>query len=427
MKPATPETTPPNISTMPSLYDVAHFCSWNGYTEDMRSYLGVDRASWTNKEFWSPFGVNLLYGPSKKSRIQCIAEHGQVYDRKLCYQPFSNCYDGVQRIRELIADGAKPDIQDINGWTALLVCSRNGWTEHLGMIKVLLDAGADVNQIHTEHHFTPLIVSAYNGHTEIARELIRRGADVNFTDKGGSAIENATYGGHLELVKVLVEAGAVITDGVFTHAIKNGHIAMLKYILTMTRPPQDTVFLAVYNNQPHTIRVLAKARADMNHDEPVHWAIDKNYNECLRALCINGANLNLMDQANDSPLRQAILQGNHEAIRILASYKADINEVNNPLIHYAIDMYKSFPEEKRKKTLLAMINAGPDFKILDRHGNTPAEHAYAKGIPDIVTLIKRAEMKQRFSGEGPKGLLLGAKALSLDIRPMEISNRHFSH
>jgi ankyrin repeat protein len=160
----------------------------------------------------------------------------------------------------------------------------------------------------------------------------------------------------------------------------------------------------------------------MNHENPVHWAIDKNYNECLRALCIHGANLNLLDEANDSPLRQAILEGNHEAIRILASYKANINEVTNdrptPLIHYAIDMYKSFPEEKRKKTLLAMIDAGPDFKILDSYGNTPAEHALVKGIPDIVTLIKRAEMKQRFS-EGrktEKGLLLGAKALSLDIK-----------
>jgi ankyrin repeat protein len=254
------------------------------------------------------------------------------------------------------------------------------------------------------------MVSAYNGHTEIVRELIRRGADVNFiTNKGDSAIENAAHVGHLEVVKVLIAAGAVITDGVFTHVIKNGHIAILKYLLTMIRPPQDAVFDAVCYNQPHTIRVLAKAGADMNFQNPVHWAIDENYNECLRALCINGANLNLLDEANDSPLRQAILEGNHEAVRILASYKADINEVNNPLIHYAIDMYKSFPEEKRKKTLLAMINAGPDFKILDRHGNTPAEHAYA--IPDIVTLIKRAEMKQRFSGkglEGKKGLLLGA-------------------
>jgi ankyrin repeat protein len=408
---------------MATLYDIAHFCSWNGYTEDMRSYLGVDRASWTNREFWSPHGANLLYGPSKKSRIQCIAEHGQVYHSRdiLCYQPLRNNYDGAQRIRELIADGAKPDIKDVNGWTALLVCSRNGWTQHLDMIKVLLDAGADVNQRNITYDFTPLMLSSYNGHIAIVQELIRRGADVRFTNKGDRpAIEYAAEGGHLDVVKVLIASGAVVTDGVFAQIIKHGHVAMLKYILTIARPPQDAVFDAVYHNQPHIIRLLAKAGANMNLQNPAHLAIEENYNECLRALCIHGANLNLLDEANDSPLRQAILEGNHEAIRILASYKANINEVTNdrptPLIHYAIDMYKSFPEENRKKTLLAMIDAGPDFKILDSYGNTPAEHAYR--IPDIVTLIKRAEMKQRFS-EGrktEKGLLLGAKALSLDIK-----------
>ena len=408
---------------MATLYDIAHFCSWNGYTEDMRSYLGVDRASWTNKEFWSPFGVNVLYGPKKKSRIQCIAEHGQMfaYTDSVCYQSIMfNKYDAVARIRELIADGAKPDIKDANGWTALLICARNGWAQHLDIIKVLLDAGANVNQADTEYHFTPLMLSSYNGNTEIARELIRRGADVSLLDKNdNSAIEKAAESGHLEIVKLLIASAAVIGHRVFAKVIQNGHIAILKYLLTITLPPQDAVFDAVYHNQPKAIRVLAKAGADMNHENPVHWAIDENYNECLRTLCFNGANLNLLDIANDSPLRQAILKGNHEAIRILVSYKANINEVTNdrptPLIHYAITMYKAFPEEKRKETLLAMIDAGPNFKILDTYGNTPAEHAYS--MPDIVTLIKRAEMKQRFSG-GPKGkgLLLGAKALSLDIR-----------
>jgi ankyrin repeat protein len=408
---------------MPTLYDVAHFCSWNGYTEDMRSYLGVDRDSWTNKEFWSPHGANLLYGSLKKSRIQCIAEHGQVYhsrDLKDCYRPLSNDYDGVQRIRELIADGAKPDIKDANGLTALLVCSRNGWAQHLDMIKVLLDAGANVNQMGTEHHFTPLMLSAYNGNIAIVQELIRRGADVSLLDKNGnSAIDKAATNGHLDVVKMLIASGAVVANEVFNDVIENGHIAILKYLLTITLPPQDAVFDAVYHNQPKAIRVLAKAGADMNHKNPVHWAIDENYNECLTALCINGANLNILDMANDSPLRQAILKGNHEAIRILVSYKANINELTNdrptPLIHYAINMYNSFPEENRKKCVLTMIDAGPDFKILDSYGNTPAEHAYA--IPDIVTLIKRAEMKQRFSegNKGTKGLLLGAKALHLKI------------
>ena len=399
---------------MPTLYDVAHFCSWNGYTEDMRSYLGVDTSSWTNREFWSPHGANILYGPNKKSRIQIICEHG------------SYCDSQIQRIRQLIADGAKPDIKDVNGCTALLVCARNGGTNNLNIIKLLFDAGADVNQANVTYNYTPLIYSANNGHIEIVRELIRRGADVRFMNKGGrAAIEYAAESGHIDVVKELLAAGAIMNPEIFCSVIKSGNIAMLKYLVRIARPAEDSIWNAVHYKQPNMIRVLAKAGADMNFNYPTHWAIQEDDNKCLIELCKNGANLSLLDQANDSPIRQAILMGNHEAIRILASYKANINEVTGvrhiPLIHYAIDMYKSFPFGIRKECLFAIIEAGPNFKILDRHGNTAAEHAVKKGIPALVTLIKRAEMKQQFElrGSSNGNFLLGAKEVYFSL-PLEI-------
>lgn len=384
---------------MASLYDVAHFCSWNGYTEDMRSYLGVDTSSWTNSEFWSPHGANLLYGPAKKSRIQIICDHGWYSDAQ-----FSKNYNAVARIRELIADGAKPDIKDANGCSALLVCARNEFDQNLEILKVLLDAGADVNQANGIYNFTALILSAANGHIEIVRELIRRGADVNLPSKGGRmAIEYAAGSGHMDVVKELFAAGAVINEGIFNDIIEGGYMPLLKYILTIAPPAQDAVFDAVYHNQPNMIRVLAKAGADMNFKLPIHWAIQEEYHKCLIALCVNGANLNILDPANASPLRYAITKGNYEAIKILVDHKADINNViyNRPLIHWAIDMYRSCREENRKKCLLAMIDAAPNFKLLNEEGNTAAEHAY--GMPEIVTLIKRAELKQRFLNGKVKG------------------------
>lgn len=374
---------------MPTLYDVAHFCSWNGYTEDMRSYLGVDTASWTNREFWSPHGANILYGPNKKSRIQIICEHG------------SYCDFQIQRIRQLIADGAKPDIKDANGCTALLVCARNGGPNNLNIIKVLLDAGADVNQANVTYNYTPLIYSANKGHIEIVRELIRRGVDVRFMNKGGrAAIEYAAESGHIDVVKELLAAGAVINPQIFCSVIKSGNIAMLKYLVRIARPAEDSVWNAVYYKQANMIRVLANAGADMNFNYPTHLAIQEDDNKCLIEMCSNGANLSLLDRANDSPIRQAILMGNHEAIRILASYKANINEVTDarptPLIHYAIDMYKSFPYGRRKECIFAIIEAGLNFNILDTHGNTPAQHALKKGMTGLATLINRAKIMKRF-------------------------------
>lgn len=133
---------------MATLWDVAHLCSWNGYTEDMRNYLGIDKASWTNKEFLFPYGANLVYGPKKKTRIQRICEEMiSAYDGKNYYHHcMMRSYDPVARIQQLLADGAKPDIKDAEGWSALLVCCRNGWSDHPRAVKILLDAGADMNQ-----------------------------------------------------------------------------------------------------------------------------------------------------------------------------------------------------------------------------------------------------------------------------------------
>jgi ankyrin repeat protein len=386
---------------MPSLYDVAHFCSWNGYSEDTRNYLGIDKAAWTNKEFWFPFGANLGYGPKKKTRIQRICEEmGDGYDGKNYYRHcMMRSYDPVARVQQLLADGAKPDIKDTEGWSGLLVCSRNGWPDHHKIVKLLLDAGADLNQKTEEHALTPLILAANNGHLLIVRELILHGADVNISNSYGPPIAYASNNGHLEIVKELVKAGAGIDDGIFKAAISGGQVSVLKYLMTLAQVPQDAVKVAVVNKQANIIRTLAKAGADMNFGCPIHMAARSDAHDCLLALCAGGADLNVRDDDNDTPITLAILVGNYKAIKILADYKANLNIMTNDTtaLHYAIMMYSIFPadKEKRKECVLAMIEAGPNFNLLDEVGNTPAQDAEERKMPDIVTLIKRAELKQR--------------------------------
>jgi hypothetical protein len=53
-------------------------------------------------------------------------------------------------------------------------------------------------------------------------------------------------------------------------------------------------------------------------------------------------------------------------------------------------------KDETRACILEIINAGPNFKLVDAWGRTPAENAHIYGMPDIVSLIKRAELKQRF-------------------------------
>ena len=106
------------------------------------------------------------------------------------------------------------------GLTALVFAAREG---DLESAKLLLDAGADVNQM-TEYGWTPLLTATNNRHYKLGKFLIERGADVNLANKGGwtplyLATDNRNIEGgdypvpkpdmdHLEYIKLLLEHGA---------------------------------------------------------------------------------------------------------------------------------------------------------------------------------------------------------------------------
>ena len=65
--------------------------------------------------------------------------------------------------------------------TALVYATRAG---HVDAARVLLEAGADVNQV-TRYGWSPLLAATQNRNYQLARFLIENGADVNIANKGG--------------------------------------------------------------------------------------------------------------------------------------------------------------------------------------------------------------------------------------------------
>jgi ankyrin repeat protein len=76
-------------------------------------------------------------------------------------------------------------------------------------VRLLLDEGADVNAINingTRAMFgtTALMWSAYQGHTEIVKLLLAKGADKDAKDRyGWTALAFATEGRHPEIIELL--------------------------------------------------------------------------------------------------------------------------------------------------------------------------------------------------------------------------------
>jgi len=85
----------------------------------------------------------------------------------------------------LIARDADPNIPGREGYTALQSAASDG---DIDAARLLLEAGADVNAVHTRYGYTPLAVAVLNGHAEIVRMLLRAGADPSVKIKDGTAI-----------------------------------------------------------------------------------------------------------------------------------------------------------------------------------------------------------------------------------------------
>jgi uncharacterized protein len=140
----------------------------------------------------------------------------------------------VARVKELIQQGGNINASDTNGDTPLVMAAYEGCTE---IVKLLLEAGADVTVVDPGMKATALHAAAYAGRTEVAKLLIAYQIDIDKQGpyNGYTALHDALWQNHIETAKVIIEAGANLTlkshDGQtpleFARARKQGEIVAL--------------------------------------------------------------------------------------------------------------------------------------------------------------------------------------------------------
>lgn len=150
-----------------------------------------------------------------------------------------------------------------------------------------------------------LRAAAYHGHLEIIKLLISRGADVNTSNNGETALLAAVRGAQTKVKQLLIEAGADIR-------------AVTTDWATDTEATLEIIDHLLRNG------LEIEIRADDGRT-PLHEAAFYGRVELMNGLIARGAKANTKDKWQDTPLDRACLNSYIEAVKCLVSHRAQIN------------------------------------------------------------------------------------------------------
>lgn len=255
--------------------------------------------------------------------------------------------------RGITSEGGRSDVSAMGGMTALMFAAREG---HLGAVRELVGAGADVNKVNGADNQSVLTLAIVNGRLDIAHFLLESGADPNLVSKNGlgplyatvdaqwpertwypppSVTEEKTT--HLQLLQALLAKGAdpnvrlgkkpwyrtfhgdwadPVGATPFWLAAKADDVAAMKILIAGGANPsipssKGTTALQVaagYGIEPQVTNFAPNARL-----QAVRYLIE----EC-------GADVNARDSQGYTALHGAALTADHELLHYMLAMGADI-------------------------------------------------------------------------------------------------------
>ncbi len=204
-----------NVLHMPTRYAVDR-AARAARNEVLESF----RAQSDNPDLWAPTPQQVQAASEAAWRVQALPVEeivGKATEQQMTENQLALLETNALSYHEMVGNQG--------GLTALLHASRDGYRD---VVRALLDAGADVNQVSAGERNSPLLIAAINGHFDLMLELLERGADPRLADLSGAtplfAVINTQYAPktrypqqqafkqqeatHLAVMEALLDAGA---------------------------------------------------------------------------------------------------------------------------------------------------------------------------------------------------------------------------
>ena len=205
------------------------------------------------------------------------------------------------------------------------VTERPSAPERLEAIRLLLAAGADVNQAN-DRGWTPLHQAAYRNDPEMAALLLRAGAraDLSAHGEGGTPLAVALFWGHREVSELLAAHGVV--PGNLRIASGLGRADLVRACFDDSGALTAAAIAGRAFYRPHSGFPAWRPSGDSLEvlDEALVWAAKSGRTEVMTILVERGARVDA-DPYRGTPLLWAAANGRIEAARSLLDHGADVN------------------------------------------------------------------------------------------------------
>lgn len=302
---------------------------------------------------------------------------------------------------------------DVNQQSVLCRASERG---HTNIVELLIEKGADVNQMCACTGATPLYIAAKNGHTDVVKVLIANKAvvDQTCTDAGLRPLYIAAQNGHTEVVEVLLANQANVDiickdygyGGTALYiAAKKGRTKVVEVLLAnhadvnpiRSRDGATALYIAAEKGHTEIVELLIRSGADVNQTlngnynrSPLHIAARNGHTKIVELLLANNANVNQAIRFDGSAaLFFAALSDHTKIVELLIRSGANVNQTLNVDCNYSpLHIAAQYGHTKVVELLLA-YDADVN-QVLRSDGATALYNAVQNGHIDIVNLLIRS-------------------------------------
>lgn len=245
------------------------------------------------------------------------------------------------------------------------------YVNRLDYMKVLKQQGADVNTLYEGDNFNALHLCALNDSLECCKWLLSQGCVFRKTATDMTPLEYAAFGDAQQVLEYLMEIRNDISYTIMNSAVYANSVKCVKFLMS---------------------RKVGVNLCDREGMAPLHIACDHNNVQCLSYLLEHPKiiiNAKTRDKRGCSALHLAAENGHHECVRILLEHKANVNELNNknetPL-HLACKM-------QHPDCVDLLLRHQANVNVKDNDERTPIHGAVSKSrlaFPIVQLLVKWA-------------------------------------